>query len=170
MSSLQAMMLQASYGSSRIAVWFQAGMPSTWSAGSTTTTQARYCRCIHTTLHEHSRVGSKSTVLQLIATKVCLWTAFCQQNNYNSKDTDSAFLKGWLIRCRSDFFLRKWTAFSHLCRGLWHFSSEKLHPTYQMLFLLLFLLLLYIFIHYYTYIIYILYVAATKTYIKEIVA
>lgn len=46
-SSLQATTLQSNYGSSRIAVWCQAGTPSTWNAGSTTTTPARYRGCIH---------------------------------------------------------------------------------------------------------------------------
>ena len=46
-SSLQATTLRSNCGSSRIAVWCQAGTPSTWTAGSTTTTPARYSVCFH---------------------------------------------------------------------------------------------------------------------------
>lgn len=45
MSSPRATMLQSNFVSSRIAVWCQAGTPSTWSAGLTTTTPARYRGC-----------------------------------------------------------------------------------------------------------------------------
>lgn len=44
-SSPQATTPRESCGFSRTAAWCQAGTPSTWSAGSTTTTPARYCSC-----------------------------------------------------------------------------------------------------------------------------
>lgn len=42
MSSLQAARLQSNYGSFKTGVWYQGGTRSTWSAGSVSTTPARY--------------------------------------------------------------------------------------------------------------------------------
>lgn len=62
MLSLRATMLRSNCGFSRIAVWFQAGTPSTWSAGSTTTTPARYHGCFHAHSSRHYSVNEPEPI------------------------------------------------------------------------------------------------------------
>lgn len=72
-------------------------------------------------VYEPSNLGTKGTVGQK-ATKVCLWMAFCQQNNEIEFERDRLSISGGLAPLMPvRFLLRKWTDFSLLWRGLWHF-------------------------------------------------